>query len=298
MEGKQAYLIMAHHRFDILKEILSDLDDERNVIFLHVDIKAKDYNQIEITNVVKKAQIFFTKRMNIHWGGYSQIECVINLLKEAISTGFHTYYHFMVGVEFLLKSQNYIYDFFQKNAGYEFIGFDNYDTQYLERVRYYHPFNEYARNNNYLQKILNKLRITMVRLQKFLNVDISRKYGIKFKKGNANWSITHALAQYIVDNEKQIHKIYKHSFCGDEIFIHTLVYNSSFWKNVYDKEDENHSSMRITTWEDRFNQYHTKDIDILLNSGKFFARKIDGQDAMELILMIKNRRNEEFHENY
>ena len=39
MSGRHAYLIMAHHRFDILGAVLLDLDDYRNDIFLHVDRK-------------------------------------------------------------------------------------------------------------------------------------------------------------------------------------------------------------------------------------------------------------------
>ena len=289
-QNRHAYLIMAHHRFDILSEILSDIDDERNDIFLHVDIKAKKYDCAKIKATVKKARLYLTNRMNIHWGGYSQIECIMMLLKTSTAQGYHSYYHFMVGVEFPLKSQDYIHKFFERRTGLEFIGFDNYDNCYMERVKYYHPFNEFARNNNIYQKILNKVRILCVLVQKKLRVNLVHKYNIKFKKGNANWSITHDLALYIVSQEKFIQGLYRHSFCGDEIFIHTLVYNSEFLKRVYDISDEYHSSMRTTTWADEYNQYHLKDLDYLLASQKLFARKIDGYDALDLISKIKHDR--------
>ena len=38
--NRHAYLIMAHHQFDFLKELLSALDDEANDIYLHLDQKA------------------------------------------------------------------------------------------------------------------------------------------------------------------------------------------------------------------------------------------------------------------
>lgn len=288
--SRHAYMIMAHHRFDILEELLKDLDDVRNDIFLHIDIKAKDFSTEYFQGILKNAKLILTERMDIHWGGYSQIECVTKLLKLATSYGNHLYYHFMVGVEFPLKSQDYIHDFFEKNAGYEFIGFDNYDTKYIERIQYYHIFNEYARNNNFFQKILNKIRIFGVAIQKVLKVDLVKKYKLTFKKGNANWSITHDLACYIVKHEEEIGKMYKHSFCGDEVFIHTLIYNSVFWQRVYDSNDEYRSSMRIMTWEDSRNQYHVKDLDVLLDSERLFARKIDGNDALKLIELIKYRR--------
>ena len=287
---RHAYLIMAHHRFDILEELIKDLDDKRNDIFLHIDVKAKDFPKEHFSKLTDKAQLILIDRMDIHWGGYSQIECVTRLLKAAISHGFHAYYHFMVGVEFPLKTQDYLHDFFRKNTGYEFVGFDIRDTNFEERVRYYHLFNAYARNNNFFQKILNKIRIYSVSLQKFVNLNISKKYSLIFKKGNANWSITHALASYIVDHEKEIEKIYKHSFCGDEVFIHTLIYNSKFWEKVYDPMDEYHSCMRLQSWKNSKNRYHLQDLDFLLHSGRLFARKIDGEDAMELIKLIKENR--------
>lgn len=288
--ARHAYMIMAHHRFDILEEIIKDLDDERNDIFLHIDKKAKDFPEKHFEELVHKANLIMVESRDIHWGGYSQVECVLYLLKEATSYRKHSYYHFMVGVEFPLKTQDYIHDFFEENSGYEFIGFDNRDTKFEERVRYYHVFNEYARNNNFFQKILNKIRIYFVAVQKILNINLCKKYGLDFRKGNANWSITHKLACYVVENEEEIKKIYRHSFCGDEVFIHTLVYNSDFWIKVYDPEDEYHSSMRIMTWEDQHNQYHMNDLDKLIETGRLFARKIDGEDALELINAIREKR--------
>ncbi len=288
---KHAYLIMAHHRFEILEEILKDIDDKRNNIFLHIDLKTKNFPNEHFEKILKNAKLIIVDSMDIHWGGYSQIACVLRLLKVATSYYVHSYYHFMVGVEFPLKTQDYIHCFFSENNGYEFIGFDNYDIKYIERVKYYHVFNSYARNNNNFQKVLNKIRILFLVIQKGLKVNLIKGHGIVYKKGNANWSITHRLACYIIENEKEIEKIYKHSFCGDEVFIHTLVYNSEFWKMVYDVEDEYHSSMRMQNWENPYNQYHVKDLKLLLDSGRLFARKIDANDALELIHLIKERRD-------
>ena len=291
-QKRHAYLIMAHHKFDILEEILKDLDDERNDIFLHIDKKAKNINIVNIKSKVARANLILTKRMNVYWGGYSQIECICMLLQTATEYCEHDYYHFMVGVEFPLKSQNYIHNFFEKNYGYEFIGFDNYDLIFLERVKFYHPFNSYARNNNFIGKILNKIRIASVKFQKTIGFSYNSRCDIEFKKGNANWSITHKLALYILSKRKEIKKIYRHSFCGDEIFIHTLVFNSNFWNVVYDKKDEYHSSMRMMTWTDSHNQYHICDLKELIESDRLFARKIDGDDALELIQMIKYYRRD------
>lgn len=288
--NKHAYIIMAHNKFDILYELLKDLDDERNNIFLHIDSKSKGFDSKYAMEIIKKGKLYLVDRMNVHWGGFSQIECIVKMLKYASNIGYHEYYHFMVGVEFPLKNQNFIHKFFDENEGKEFIGFDWKDFNYLDRIKYYHPFNEYGRNNNIIQKILNKFRISCVAIQKLFKVNLIRKYNIKFVKGNANWSITQDLVDFILSKENEIYHIYKHSFCADEIFIHSIVYNSNFINNVYDIQDEYHSSMRLQNWNNQYNRYCLKDLSILINSNRLFARKIDGEDALELIDAIRKNR--------
>lgn len=290
MGGRHAYMIMAHHKFCILMELLKDLDDSRNDIFLHIDKKSKDFETESVCALVQNAHIYITERMDIHWGGFSQIQCILMLLERATKTGYHDYYHFLVGVEFPLKTQKYIHHFFDENQGYEFIGFDHEDKKYMERVKYYYLFNEYARNNTFFQKILNKISFGCVYIQKILHIDMTKRYSISFKKGNANWSITHDLAMFILSQKEEVTRIYKHSFCGDEVFIHTIVFNSDFYEKVYDIEDEYRSSMRTMTWKDTKNQYHLYDLNYLLGCGRLFARKLDGDDALKLIDNIKQYR--------
>lgn len=292
MNYRHAYLIMAHHQFDILELILKDLDDERNDIFLHIDKKAKNYSLKTLQNCVHKSNLYVIPSMNINWGGYSQIKCILSLLKAATSTSSYDYYHFMVGVEFPLKSQNYIHHFFEENDGIEFIGFDPYDHNFEERVRYYHIFNGSARKGTILAKIQNLLRRLFIKLQELAKYDYLKGMDITLKKGNANWSITNQLAMFIVSKQKQIEKLYKHSFCADEVFIHTLVYNSHFYARVYDKKNEFLSNMRLVQWENSQNVYHKNDLPFLINSDRLFARKFDGREGICMINKIINNRKE------
>ena len=58
MGERHAYMIMAHHRFDILEEIIRDLDYPLNDIFLHVDIKSKGFVAERFQNIVKKGKLY------------------------------------------------------------------------------------------------------------------------------------------------------------------------------------------------------------------------------------------------
>ena len=65
---KFAYLIMAHHRFSVLKLLLEDLDDSRNDIFLHIDSKTKTADIDVLQSSVKKANLVLVKRMPVYGG--------------------------------------------------------------------------------------------------------------------------------------------------------------------------------------------------------------------------------------
>lgn len=147
MKGKHAYLIMAHHRFDVLKMLLTDLDYEDNDIFLHIDRKTKDVPTDELKACVRKSRLVLIERIPVYWGHFSQTRCVLNLLKAATETSHYDYYHLLVGVEFPLMTQDRIHRFFDENQGKEFIGFaDGVDIE--KRVKYYYFWWKYIRGGN------------------------------------------------------------------------------------------------------------------------------------------------------
>ena len=69
---KHAYLIMAHNEPEILKVLISMLDDPRNDIYLHIDKKSDLISTEELA--VNNAQLFILeKRINNYWMNISQI---------------------------------------------------------------------------------------------------------------------------------------------------------------------------------------------------------------------------------
>ena len=94
--NKQAYLIMAHDDFELLKILLKLIDAKYNDIYLHIDAKANVDVEMMHSWVVEST-LHIVKRMDVRWGGYSQIECEVCLLKEAIKTK-HSYYHLLSGM--------------------------------------------------------------------------------------------------------------------------------------------------------------------------------------------------------
>lgn len=97
---KNAYLIMAHHRPDLLHELIVALDDPRNDIYIHIDIKAKN---LIWDLAAEKAKVIRIPSLSVNWGGYTQVNCEYRLLKAALQDGHHDYYHLMTGVTYPIR---------------------------------------------------------------------------------------------------------------------------------------------------------------------------------------------------
>lgn len=121
---KHAYLIMAHEKPEIFKILLQMIDNGRNDIYVHIDSKTDSQPFADSFSLVKNSKIIFVEnRVDVRWAHISQVQAELNLFKTAYDNGGYSYYHLLSGVDLPIKSQEYIHDFFDKNNGYEFIGF-------------------------------------------------------------------------------------------------------------------------------------------------------------------------------
>lgn len=280
---KHAYLIMAHGQFYQLKRLLNCLDDYRNDIFLHVDAKSKNVPFRELCDTVHKASLTIVKRMNVIWGHESQIECEMNLIREAIeSNSEYSYIHLLSGNDLPIKSQDYIHSFFEENNGKEFVHFETACISGVdkEKVDFFYPLQKYVGAKS--QTLLYYLERTIVHAQRLLKVQRNKNSEFFFAKGSNWFSITNEFAKYLLDCANQFKQLYDRTLCCDEIFLQTCLINSRFIENLYYKGfDDNYvGNMRLIIWEGKGVQAHphlfkNEDIDFLKKSDRLFARKFD-----------------------
>lgn len=277
--SKHAYLIMAHQGIEMLDRLLHAIDYPENEIFLHIDSKWKEYDTGHEFQL-KYSPIVYVKRIDVSWGGYSQIQCEMNLIERAIASNDYQYLHILSGVDYPIKKQEYIHQMCDNNPGIEYVEYDPvYDSILPERYKYYHPFQEIARNKN---NIFYRIDHILINIQKCIGYNRARKNIMVPHKG-PNWvSITGEFARYIVGNKKEIRRTYKYSRCCDEVFLQTLLFNSSFANNAYEK-----GCMRQIDWK-RGNPYifNIDDFEELKNSNAWFARKLTYEKSSELINRI------------
>ncbi|MCA5004120.1 beta-1,6-N-acetylglucosaminyltransferase [Sphingobacterium bovistauri] len=287
MSSKHAFLIIAHHEFEVLQKLIEAIDDSRNDIYIHFDERV---NVLPVLRVKQAKLYVLENRKSIYWGDFSQIEVELLLLRESSNNKTYLYYHILSGVDMVLWGMSRFHDFFVRNSGKEFIGFSTYDyrNEVEKKVQLYHLFPKNFRNDNFMFKIV---RSTYIRLQILFR--LKRNEGVNFKKGT-NWvSITDPFVTYILSETETIDSLYRYTFCADEIYKHTLCWNSSFRENIFNVADEGNGSLRMVKWKNgQIEDWSLDEFEKLINSGKIFARKFVNSD-IELVDHILNKIQQE-----
>ena len=242
---KHAYLITAHSNWHLLRLCLQTLDEEGTDFFLLIDRKIKSPLKDLINIKLSKSQLFELSRIEINWGGYSQIQAEINLLRTAIK-GNYDYYHFLQGSDFPIKGKKEITAFFEKNRGKEFIQFTPGQYAFAKwKCCYYHVMieNRFYRNSKLLKGI-NHLSLAVQR-----KLNLQRKQPELFH-GSALFSITHDCAIYVLQKEEVIKRTFSRTCAADEVFLQTMIMQSPFRDKIYHFESAD-GHARYIDWEHR-----------------------------------------------
>lgn len=282
---KHAYLIIAHNEFEVLSRLLQALDDVRNDIYIHFDRKLKEYPSYQL---VRAGLYILTGRIDVRWGDVSVVNAEYALFETAYKNGDYSYFHLLSGVDMPLKSQDYIHRFFEANAGKEFIGYYQGDiTKEINRkVRRWHLFPKAFKDTGGIAATGKRvLRAACIRLQQVSG--IYRNKRVNFKKGTQWVSLTADCVSYLLQQKEVVGRMYKHTFCADEIFVQTICWNSSFRNCLYDAKNEGHGCLRAIGWKDnRLNDWQETDFEYLIHSDALFARKFNSRHlgVVDLIL--------------
>lgn len=274
---KHAYLILAHGSFDLLRLLVSRLDDGRNDIFVHMDKKVKVLPELH----AEHAGLYFTQdRVDVRWGGWTVVEAEYVLFTEAVAKGPYQYYHLLSGVDLPMKSQDYIHEFCERNSGKEFIGYTltEITPEVVRKVQRWHLFPEDFKNTSVVKRAL---RAAYIRIQEILG--IYRNRDIDFKKGSQWVSVTDEMARHFLANRAWAQKVFSHSFCADEMVMQTLAWQEPFREKLYNTQDDAAGCLRAIGWKDgQIVDWTPEDLPALRASEALFARKFRNKDVEEL----------------
>lgn len=273
VQMRHACLILAHNEFGLLQRLVSCLDDERNDLFVHVDRKVAVLPELHAC----KAGLFVLKdRVDVRWGDYSVVEGEYALFEAAVAKGPYQYYHLLSGADLPLKSQDYIHSFCDRNAGKEFIGYTltGITPEVVRKVQRWHLFPGDFKNRSLVKRVL---RTAFVRFQEVFGV--KRNTEVDFKKGSQWVSVTGQMAKLFLDNREWAGKVFRNTFCPDEMVMQTLCWNSSLKENLFNTTDDGAGCMRAIGWRDgQLHDWCEKDFEELRDSPALFARKFNAKD--------------------
>lgn len=109
-----AYLIIAHENPGRLKNLIQKLSAPWVSIYIHIDAKV-DIEPFRPLQNLKNVTLLEDTRIKVYWGGWSQVEATLAIMRIALKQKRHDRLVLMSGSCYPLFSQEYIRSFFKGN---------------------------------------------------------------------------------------------------------------------------------------------------------------------------------------
>ena len=164
-------------------------------------------------------------------------------MREAIKSGNFDRFVLLQGLEYPIKSNKEIDEFFEHNKKTEFILAQNISKKKDVREEHkYRLFYDLDRAHKITRKVIHKINTTLMwhgfvphLKPNYVRDAAGRKMDIY--QGCAQFGLTADMVRYIVqfhDENPKFNKYFKSMYAVDESYFHTIVYNSPFVKNTPD----------------------------------------------------------------
>jgi len=287
---KQAILITAYKDFEQLELLIDQFDNDFN-FYIHIDKKSKiQIKQIELLKQIENVKCVI-QDFKINWGGLNHLKAYLKLSEIALKDAENEVFHLITGQDYPLKSKVEFKKFFQDNKHLNFIEFDKMPTHNWKDGGMYRlelfNFHDYINAKNYFG---NRMHPRIFRLQKWLHIKRPLNFDLQCYGGSTYWTLSRIVLQYVIDytnkNPAFLNR-FKFSFCAEEIYFQTIILNSEHKQNVVD------NNLRFIDWESGKGGYPAffdeNDFERLVESNKFFARKIDIQQYSLIDLINKHK---------
>ncbi|RYU96857.1 beta-1,6-N-acetylglucosaminyltransferase [Emticicia agri] len=283
---KIAHLILTHaNNSGQLKRLIESLAHPDADFYIHVDLKT----DIEPLLPLASNHVFFIqKRIKVYWGAYSIVQATVNSFNEILGSHEpYDYVNLLSGQDYPLKSAEFIHDFLAHQPGKAFMDALLIETEWQEalpRIRKYHFADFHFRGRYFFEKAVNLL--TPRRKMPNGLVPVGRSQWFTMSLNHVSY-----IVEYLQKNP-QIKRFFELTWGADEIIFQTILYNSSY------REDIVNDNLRYIDWSEGKASPKTftmQDFQVLLNSGKIFARKFSPQLSDELLDELDKVKYKELH---
>jgi hypothetical protein len=288
---KYIYGIQCHRITNPLRFLLSVLcNNPDSIVLVHVDQKA-DLNPF-INEFSHYLQLYFIQdRVNVLWGHFSQIEATFTLLKAA-ETYNYSYFTLLSGDDIPLQNINLFHHYLENNP-YEYLDLeDNLNYKLEPRVRYQYSQHFFKKHRTRKEYLICKWHRKLFKLG-FKRNDIS--HIPKLYKGSQWFTLSHTAIQCIqkyLNEHPQYIETFKTSLCGDELFFHTILFNSELKDSIKTTREVSKSYLRYIDWHtgpDFPRTLNQQDFSKMQSSMMFFARKLESDIDLKLLEQYFNQ---------
>jgi Core-2/I-Branching enzyme len=227
-----AYLILAHQAPVHLGRLITSLESESSTVVVHLDRKSdpEEFMHLAGTNVR-----FTDERVDVQWGYFSQVEAILVLLRSGLADP-RRFDRFVLlsGVDYPLRSAEYIEQFFEAHRDREFINLveipDESVGKPITRLTTYQPDPGTGPVSRRARDLVMRIGRRIYRRDYESRLDGRVPYG-----GSTWWALSREACECIVRfeaSEPRVVDFFRHVICPDESFVHTIIGNSQFRDNA------------------------------------------------------------------
>jgi Core-2/I-Branching enzyme len=299
-----AYIISAYKSPDLLIRLVHRLHTSTSVFLIHVDKKTDDRQYREMVSGVNHLpNVVFLKRHNCHWGDFGHVRATLKGLAYLFQNEVHFDYLFLLtGQDYPIKSNAYIESFLSRANGKEFISYYRFPNDWggdggLRRIEHWH----FRFLQDWHRGIFRKFVHLPLQVESnsIVKSGVYSLINMMFNKrtlpgnmipfgGPGYWCITRACAEFVNDfvnvNQKFVN-FFKYVDIPDENFFHTIILNSSFYRNVVNDD------LRCIDISARRGPriWQEQDFEILSHSKALIARKFDTEVDSKILDLVDSK---------
>lgn len=290
-----AILLLCHNNPEKINKLISALEDDEIDIYIHVDKKSN----IEKSIIISSNHIKILPdelRINVMWAQFSQVEAEINLLNFAAKNSNYDYYILLSGADYPIVSLNDLKKYLESNYGCNFINlYNSLNYNNGGKTNHHDKCNDIAYSDWILTRygiprIIRRLWVVVTGGYNYTFSIFKRKYdsNIKFYFGSQWWCFNGEFVDWMLkelSHNNSYIAFFRKCSTPDESFFHTLFMNSDYASTRKDY-------LHYIDWSLNLNSPKNltmNDYDKIIESNKFFARKIFDDSLMKKIDYIINK---------
>lgn len=290
---KIAFLIVGHKDPELIARVAKKLASFHYFeVFIHYDGK---FDLTPLQKLVKNFSgiTLLHDRHEVYWGGFSSVQAILKLLRVAFEKSKFERFVLFQGADYPIVANTEIRNFFLANQKTEFIRASNISMSkkpiYFMKNRCFWFYDR----PNIFKKVINNLNFWFpLKLRKSFIFENQEKISVYF--GAAQWAITRDCANYVlnfIDDHPKFVSYMKSVFCPDEVFFHTIIYNSDYRNKTLHGDSEpcvgSIEEIRNLHYFEypasKIKVFKEEHFDLLLKQDCLFFRKVDSTKSVRLL---------------